>query len=177
MSIRSIYLFFIVWLIVFSAGFIFLSWSFFWSGNNTNKWAYGKLPLDENIVLNSHSIFIPKIDLRTPIIFSQSEEKKDITKTLEQGIVHWPETGYPGEKKNMALVGHSSGYFWENSPYTQIFSHLNKLTSGDTIIIFYNQKRYSYQVEEIKIVTSKSIKILPDKCHNLKENRHDKHFR
>jgi len=162
MSIRNIHSFFIIWLILFSAGFIFLSWSFFWSGANAGKWTYGKLPLSGEAVLSPHSIFIPKLNLRTPIIFSRSEEKEDISQTLEQGIVHWPETGYPGEKRNMALVGHSSGYFWENSPYTEIFSHLDKLTGGDTIIIFYNQKRYSYQVEEIKVVASKSIKVMPD---------------
>jgi sortase A len=78
---------------------------------------------------------------------------------LETGIVHWPATAKPGEKGNVVLVGHSSTFFWQKTPYGQIFAALDKLTPGDLITIFYHQKRYLYQVEEVNIVPFNSIEI------------------
>lgn len=150
----------IIWLIIFLGIFVFLSWPIFFQ--KKDNWAYGQLPLSEKSQTGPDSIFIPKIGLRTPIIFSQSEEKKDIERDLEKGIVRWPGTGRPGQNKNMALVGHSSSYFWQKTPYSQIFSRLDKLTAGDPITIFHGQKSYLYQVEKIEIVSSKSVEISPD---------------
>ncbi|OGZ31907.1 MAG: hypothetical protein A3I88_03150 [Candidatus Portnoybacteria bacterium RIFCSPLOWO2_12_FULL_39_9] len=155
----TIRLFSIVWLIIFFGVFVFLSWSIFAPQNN---WAYGQLPLAQEINPGLNSIFIPKIGLRTPIIFSQSEEEKEIEKDLFRGIVRWPGTAFPGENKNITLVGHSSSYFWNRTSYSRIFANLDKLLPGDTISIFYNGKKFEYAVEKVEIVSSKSVKVLPN---------------
>ena len=159
---KSRFFCFSIWLVIFSAVFIFLSWSIF--APPKNSWAFGQLPISGETTSISHSIFIPNIGLRAQIVFSSSDEDEIINQALEKGIVHWPETAYPGEKKNMVLAGHSSGYFWQKTPYSQIFAQLDKLVVGDKLTIFYAQKSYVYQVEEMKIVSSQAVKVLSDEA-------------
>lgn len=154
-----------IWLIIFSGVFIFLSRSIFISRANRGERAYGQLPLSGEVVKGADSIFISKIGLRAPIVFGHNQDKEDIVQDLDLGVVHWPETAYPGENSNAVLVGHSSGYFWQKNPYGRIFANLDKLVPGDEIVVFYNQERYLYQIREIKVVPSKTIEVLPDEAH------------
>lgn len=105
-------------------------------------------------------IVIPKIKVDAPIIEASSVREKDILNSLQNGVVHYPNTALPGEIGNVFLVGHSSNYRWAKGSYNYVFALLNKLQKDDLIIVFYNGVKYTYKVFEIKIVSPSDTSVL-----------------
>ena len=48
----------------------------------------------------------------------------------------------------MFIFGHSSNYPWVQSKYNEVFALLDTLQNGDDIIVYYNQKKYVYEVTD-----------------------------
>ena len=80
-------------------------------------------------------IMISKINIKAPMVWSQSETDADMLKDLEKGVNHYPKTAAPGQNGNMIISGHSSNYVWVKGDYNYIFKNLNDLEKGDLIII------------------------------------------
>ncbi len=98
-----------------------------------------------NQQIDKNSIYIPKINVKAPIIAGTSIELNKLLKELEKGVLMYPGSAMPGQG-NTVIVGHSSS----NKPwnkYGNIFSLLNKLEAGDLIYINYNDKLYVYKVD------------------------------
>ena len=93
-------------------------------------------------------LIIPKLKINAPIIFSASASQRQIKEDLKKGVVHYPDTAFPGEKGNVFIIGHSSNYFWQTGNYNQIFALLGKLKNGDLISVYYNGEKYNYRVYE-----------------------------
>ena len=91
----------------------------------------------------TNGIYIPKINVKAPIIVSKSVANASILKDLKSGVALYPGTALPGQG-NTVIIGHSSSY--SITKYASVFSLLNKLVSGDQIIINYNGKNYIYSV-------------------------------
>lgn len=94
-----------------------------------------------------NSILISKINVDAPVLSPESNEKKDILIALKDGVVLYPGSALPGEKGTTIILGHSSPPILYKGKYNVIFSLLNKLEKGDDITIFYNQKKYVYEVD------------------------------
>lgn len=106
-------------------------------------------------------ISIPKIKVQnTPIIFEQSISEQAIQKSLENGVVHYAGTALPGERSNIVIVGHSSNDWWEPGNYKFIFALLEKLNAGDQIQVNYRQKKYVFEVTNLKVVEPTEISVL-----------------
>lgn len=58
----------------------------------------------------------------------------------------------PGEKGPIYLFAHSSGQPWEITRYNTVFLRLGELERGDTIVIWRNNKEYTYRVTSKKVV-------------------------
>jgi LPXTG-site transpeptidase (sortase) family protein len=69
----------------------------------------------------------------------------------------WVES--PEEQGNTIIVGHRFTY---QNP-EGAFYHLDKVKTGDSIILFWNQKRLDYIVKEIKIVPDTEISVENDR--------------
>lgn len=106
-------------------------------------------------------IVIPKINANSKIIknidpFNPLEYQLALTK----GVAHAKGSFLPGDPGNIFLFSHSSSDFLNAQLYNSIFYLLIKLEKGDEIDIYYNQKKFSYQVTEKKIVSSKDTNYL-----------------
>ena len=72
---------------------------------------------------------------------------------LLQGIGHLQGSSFPGEGGNVFLFGHSSlPFLFSNGDYSTIFSNLNKMKTGDTILVEFAGRKYFYRVSGVKTV-------------------------
>ncbi|MDO8513415.1 MAG: class E sortase [bacterium] len=114
-------------------------------------------PTPEPVVTPS-TITIPKIGIEAPIIWDINFDA--IRENLNEGVVQYVESAYPGQIGNMFIVGHSSDYVWSKGKYKSIFALLPKLTNGDQIIISYKGKEYIYETFNYKIVAPTDISVI-----------------
>lgn len=94
---------------------------------------------------------IDKIGIEAPMIWSKSENEKEMLADLENGVSHFSDTATPGQIGNAVISGHSSNYVWAKGDYNHIFKDLNNLEKGDVINIKTIQKNgrvivYKYAV-------------------------------
>lgn len=101
---------------------------------------------------------IEKLSLEAPIIWNVDEQ--DILENLKNGVVHYKGSSMPGDGGNVFITGHSSNYFWIKSDYNQVFALLDKLDKTDRISISYNNKIYTYEVVEKKVVNPSQVEVL-----------------
>ena len=91
-------------------------------------------------------IIIPSLGIEAPIVISQSSTEAGFQKDLEGGVIYMPGSSMLNEDGVMVIMGHSSAYPWYKGQYGSIFALLNKLNTGDEIIIFAKEKQYIYRV-------------------------------
>ena len=95
---------------------------------------------------------IPAIEIEAPIVFSQSADKTALTKDLDNGVVYYPGSVYPGQTGQIIILGHSAPAGWPKTKYEWVFSDLEDLKEGDKIFINLNSKQYTYIVKKTSIV-------------------------
>ena len=69
--------------------------------------------------------------------------------SLQRGPGHYPQTAFPGLGQTMAIAGHRTTYL---AP----FRRLNELQHGDRIILTLRYARFTYLVQQVRIVTPTS---------------------
>lgn len=105
-------------------------------------------PIDTNF-----GIVIPKINANARIIDNVDPSNyKEYMEALKKGVAHTKGTVMPGMIGNVFLFAHSVGNFWEVNRYNAVFYLLKELDSGDLVVLFWQGKRYDYEVTEKKIV-------------------------
>ena len=119
-----------------------------------------KSPKKEEKINAENTLVIGKIGVNAPIVEVPNSNEDAIQKGLEKGVVHYPETGNPGERGNYFILGHSSDYIWRQGAYKEVFALLGKLDKGDLIKVNSAGKEYSYQVFEKVIVAESAVQIL-----------------
>lgn len=118
---------------------------------------------------SDNRVVIGKIGKNVPIV-SMSEDKlisgdykgleKDIQSSLQEGIVHYPGTASPGEIGNVFLTGHSSNYAWAKGDYNDVLALANELVVGDRVTIYWEGKKYIYQVYDRMEVAPSETSVL-----------------
>ncbi len=94
-------------------------------------------------------------DLKAPIL--NGVDKDD----LKRGVGHHTTTALPNpESGNVVLSGHR--WLPGSNPANTVFRHLDKLSVGDAVSIFYEGKEYVYKVRESKTVSNDAVEILDD---------------
>lgn len=126
-------------------------------------------PLNLQIMPPDMRIVIPKIDRNVPVVPVPTANlvdrdwgalEKDIQRALQDGVVHYPGTAYPDQIGNVVITGHSSYFPWDPGRFKDVFALLHDLKLKDEIIVYYEQKKFVYQVDEIKVVTPDKIDVL-----------------
>lgn len=112
------------------------------------------------VVGPQNEIIIPKIGVRAPLVFIDTNQEIDVLKALRDGVVHYYGTAYPGEVGNSVFFGHSSNDWWEPGGYKFVFVLLEKLVPGDQYEIHYNSRKYVYTVTETKVVEPTDLSVL-----------------
>lgn len=108
-------------------------------------------------------IIIPKINAEIPVIYSvPTIDENSIETGLQNGVVHYPTTAYPGQLGNGAIFGHSAGNIFSPGLYKYAFTLLHYLKDGDTFTINYQSKAYTYEVFSTFIVSPDDTSVLND---------------
>jgi len=110
-------------------------------------------PDDKGDLMLMVGVEIEKIGVKVPMVWSKTEDDREMLKDLENGIAHFARTATPGQNGNMIVSGHSSNYIWAKGDYNHIFKNLNDLEKGDVVIVRTVQKNgraisYKYVVTE-----------------------------
>lgn len=107
-------------------------------------------------------ITINKIGVQAPVSYdAQEENEATFQELLQKGVVHYPNTAFPGQSGgNIAIFGHSSGAAWAPGEYKFVFSMLDKLEHNDKIYLDHQGKRYAYAVTTKRVVTPSEVSVL-----------------
>ncbi|MDP2967312.1 MAG: sortase [bacterium] len=93
-----------------------------------------------------NSLEIPKIVVSAPLVFTETAEQEEIKKSLDLGVVHFPDSVLPGQAGQTIILGHSAPPNWPDIKYDDVFSRLNELEKGDEIFIYFEHQKYNYSV-------------------------------
>jgi LPXTG-site transpeptidase (sortase) family protein len=99
-----------------------------------------------------NTLEIPKLSISVPIIFSTSTDVKLVTKDLDSGVVYYPGSVYPGQIGQIVVLGHSAPPGWPKIKHDWVFTNIDKLVVGDSILIDVNNKQYTYIVKKTTII-------------------------
>lgn len=100
------------------------------------------LALPQEPIPEQNTLVIPKLNMRQPIL-----EGKNAT-TVDHGVWRRPNTATPLGSGNTVLVGHRFTY-----QGAAVFYHLDKLTVGDIIRVYWEGKIFDYKVTQTKEVS------------------------
>ncbi len=105
-----------------------------------------------NFTDKQSTLEIPKISVSVPIIFSSSTKISALEKDLSSGVVYYPGSVYPGQIGQIVILGHSAPPGWPDRERIGVFSNIDNLTVGDSILIDLNNKQYTYIVKQKTII-------------------------
>lgn len=121
-------------------------------------------PIDKNA---PPRIIINKINVNAPVIYDQKTvNEANFLQALHNGVVHYPQTSFPGQQGNVVIFGHSSGQWWAPGNYKFVFTLLDKLKLQDLIFLDYNGTRYIYRVYDITVVKPTDLSVLNQGSNN-----------
>lgn len=111
------------------------------------------VPQDPNF-----SIIVEKIGANAPIVANVDASNKDVyNAALKRGVAHAWGTSFPGQPGVTYLFAHSTDTIFNVPRYNAIFYLLNDLTPGDSVVLFFNNKRYNYVVSEKKVTEPEDV--------------------
>lgn len=87
--------------------------------------------------------------------FDQAVFEGKTAKTLNKGLWHRPGTGTPDKGGNTVMAGHRLTY---TSPQGTLY-HLDKVSAGDPVAIWWKGKLYEYKVADVKTVGPDEIAV------------------
>lgn len=120
-------------------------------------------PLHVEPINRGFSIVIEKLGVNAPVVKNVNMASyKDYFEALKFGVAQAAGTAIPSEENgNSFLFAHSALDFWNFGKYAMVFTLLNKLETGDRIVVFYENKRFDYIVFKKEVV--KEFDITPIK--------------
>jgi len=99
-----------------------------------------------------NNLEIPKISVETEIVFPNTSDNDALKEYLDQGVVYYPGSVYPGQAGQIVILGHSAPPGWPKIKHDWVFTDLDKLEAGDKILIDLNNKQYTYIVKQKTII-------------------------
>lgn len=99
---------------------------------------------------------IPKLKIENALV-----ETNSLALSPDNSLGHYRGSAIPGDVGNTFVYGHSVlPWFYNPKNYKTIFSTLDKLQTGDTINLEYNEKSLTYKVETTEIVPTNQVQPL-----------------
>lgn len=97
---------------------------------------------------DGNHLIVPSMQLSKPV------HEGTRPSTVHKGVWRRPNTSAPDIGGNTVLVGHRFTY---SDP--AVFYHLDKVKVGDDIALYWNKKKYTYKVSEVKVVSPDAIEV------------------
>lgn len=154
-------------LIVFLAAFLVINWNeiswlfnykFVWQSLPTlqilkdiEKSGYASSDGTPFFADQKNSIDIPKINVFAPLVFAETQSQRVYQSALQNGVLHYPQSALPG-KGTSIILGHSAPPNWPKLNYDWVFNDLYKLEPGDRILVYFDQRQYTFEVIERNFV-------------------------
>ena len=105
------------------------------------------LPTPMPVIEQAIRIQIPAIGVDAPVVQGDGWEQ------LKKGVAQHIGTPNPGETGNIVLSGH-------NDIYGEVFRYLDRLSPGDIVILFTNQRRYTYVIAGTEMVEPTAVEVM-----------------
>ena len=109
--------------------------------------SFSNLPTPMPVIEQAIRIQIPAIGVDAPVVQGDSWEQ------LKKGVAQHIGTPNPGESGNVVLSGH-------NDIYGEVFRYLDSLNPGDKVILFTNQRRYTYVITGTQMVEPTAVEVM-----------------
>ena len=109
--------------------------------------AMASLPLPTASPEQAIRIRIPAISVDAPVVMGDGEEQ------LKKGVGQYINSPNPGQNGNLVLSAH-------NDVYGEIFRDLDQLEPGDEVIVYTNQRAYTYVVQQQQIVDPLQVEVM-----------------
>lgn len=107
------------------------------------------------------AIIIPKLGINSPVVAGVNPGSwASYTEALKKGVAHSASSFYPNENGAVYLFSHSTNYEWFVRDLNAIFYLIKDLEPKDPIVIIYMGHRYTYEMRDKKIVSSKDLTYL-----------------
>ncbi len=90
---------------------------------------------------------IPALAVDAPIVQGDGWEQ------LKKGVGQHPGTSNPGQRGNLVLSAH-------NDIFGEIFRDLDRLVPGDLVVVYTNQRSYTYIVVDTRIVQPTAVEVM-----------------
>jgi len=101
---------------------------------------------------------IPKLGIKDAVV-----ETNSLNLSPDNSLGHYNGSSLPGEVGNAFIYGHSVlPWFYNPNNYKTIFSTIDKLSTGDEILVKYNNKTYTYKVENQNVLAVDDVKPLAE---------------
>lgn len=131
----------------------------------TEKKVFDSVINDLNVYPSDNRVVLPRIGKNVPLIEVTSNKnwntlESNIQSGLQNGVVVHPISHDPGNFGNFFLTGHSSYYKWDPGRYKDVFALLHEMKSGDMIEVYWEGKKYTYEMEESRVVPPTEVSVL-----------------
>ncbi len=104
------------------------------------------------------SITIPKIGASAKIFPNiDPTSSNEFVPVLQKGIAHAKGSVFPGFSGNVYLFAHSTDNWWNVGRYNAVFYLLKNLNKGDSVIVFFEGRRYEYLVSQVLIMDARDV--------------------
>jgi len=95
------------------------------------------------------SILIPKLGIDERIFPNVDPANPNIyLPILQHGVAHAKGSVFPGNPGTTYLFAHSADNWWDIGRYNAVFYILGNVSTGDEIVIFFENRRYEYVVTQ-----------------------------
>jgi len=126
--------------------------AYFYPNHSTVKVAPVQAAVKTTYTEKQNTLEIPKISISVPIVFATSTDLNVLHKQLDLGVIYYPGSVYPGQAGQIIILGHSAPPGWPTIKHDWVFTDLDKLIAGDTVLIDLNGKQYTYVVKQKAII-------------------------
>lgn len=109
--------------------------------------SFSNLPTPMPVIEQAIRIQIPAIGVDAPVVQGDSWEQ------LKKGVAQHIGTPNPGKSGNVVLSGH-------NDIYGEVFRYLDRLNPGDIVILFTNQRQYTYVITGTQMVEPTAVEVM-----------------
>lgn len=109
--------------------------------------SFSNLPTPLPAMEQAIRIQIPALQVDAPVVQGDNWEQ------LKKGVGQQVGTPDPGSKGNMVLSGH-------NDVYGEVFRYLDRLSPGDTVILFTSRRQYIYVITGTQMVEPTAVEVM-----------------
>ena len=112
-------------------------------------------------VNSDFALIVPKVGINAAVIPGVDPvNTAGYSEALKKGVAHSKLSYYPDENGTTYLFSHSTNYEWFIDDLNAVFYYLKNLEANDLIVVMYRNDRYTYEIREKKVVSTKEISYL-----------------